>query len=881
MSKIGTLFGGRRRADGYAGVMMQFAQEVVERRRSIQGAINEVRHPSVLDALSDEDFRVLGEAIEEAAPVNMEFAMALARLTHAAARAKGFDRQIVDAALRLDSLLPPTDQSRERDQLLRDAYTIARRCGYARGGRTALSRLGQRAAVRGDVDRARKLLMQQLEISEESADSEDDINSALLLGDLMLREGDSLVAQAFYRRAQRSAQRLDYAYGLAESLSRQVDLLDPQAAPEVIAEMQRMALDAARATGDVELQSRVVLDLAATMERAERFDDAVILFGQAVEFAREIGDYQAEVESLLSLEGIERRRQRWEPLARHQRDLLLVEERHGNRTGAASWAIELGVTLLEVGQAAAATEAFRRGLSNAQSVADPLLSQRALGGIGATELALKRVPEGIDALMQALALARAHDDPVHEAKWLSEIAQSLSNFGYHEDALRNATDGLAVARRIDDSALQVSLLVLTGKLQQQLGQLTRARESYTKALDLARKADLPAETMRTLASLGNMALNVRQWAQAATLFTQALQVADQIGDRVMASRLHGRLGQIAQEQRDPLASMDHYRRAVENAELGDDPAVAQRALANLAAAQHRADDPVAANTYRRALNAAQQLGDKHEEAVLRMNLGAYLADQGQVKEALEHLYAAAALGRGFGGDGDEIFRRATELADRLDDGSGRGAGPQSWGSYAGTGASTQPIAPGPGRPPGPARRGGGGPVRGGYEVQGSGFGGMEPGGGGRTGSAQMVRARGADRDYPAPGGYDASGYGQPQDRRGYDTGGYDAPRYRSGYAAAGYADDDADYPPAGYGAPDPRQAGYGRQPYAGQPQLQTWDEIPDAAGYGAPIAARGVAPGGGYPGPVDFAPEPDYLPDDYDPYGYADEIYGEETLPPE
>ncbi len=683
MSKFGTLLGGRRRADGYAGVLMQFAQEVVERRRSIQGAINEVRHPSVLDALSDEDFRALGEAIEEAAPVNMEFAMALARLTHAAARAKGFDRQIVDAALRLDSLLPPSDQSRERDQLLRDAYTIARRCGYARGGRTALSRLGQRAAIKGDVDRARKLLMQQLEISEESADSEDDVNSALLLGDLMMREGDSLVAQAFFRRAQRSSQRLDYSYGLAESLSRQVDLLDPQAAPEVIAEMQRMALDAARATGDVELQSRVVLDLASTMERSGRFDEAVILFGQAVEFAREIGDYQAEIESLLSLEGIERRRKRWEQLAKHQRDLLLVEERHGNRTGAASWAIELGVTLVEVGQPGAAAEAFRRGLSNAQAVADPLLSQRALGGVGAAELALKRVPEGIDALMQALAIARAHDDPVHEAKWLAEISQSLSSFGYHEDALRNATDGLAVARRIDDEALQVSLLALTGKLQQQLGQSTRARESYTRALDLAKKADLPADQMRMTANLGNMALATRQWAQAATLFTQALNFAEQVGDRVMASRLHGRLGQIAQEQRDPAAAMDHYRRAVDDAERGDDPLVAQKALANLAAAQHRADDPVAANTYRRALNAAQQLGDKREEAVLRVNLGSYLADQGQAKESLEHLYAAAALARGLGPEGDEIFTRATELAERLDDG-GRTGGPRSWGSYAGS-----------------------------------------------------------------------------------------------------------------------------------------------------------------------------------------------------
>ena len=102
---------------------MQFAHEVVERRRSIQGAINEVRHPSVLDVLADEDFRILGEASTSRPPI-IEFSLALARLTHAAARAKGFDRQIVDAALRLDALLPADDTSRERETLLRDAYRL-------------------------------------------------------------------------------------------------------------------------------------------------------------------------------------------------------------------------------------------------------------------------------------------------------------------------------------------------------------------------------------------------------------------------------------------------------------------------------------------------------------------------------------------------------------------------------------------------------------------------------------------------------------------------------------------------------------------------------------------------------------------------------------
>jgi len=128
VTRIGKLIGGRSRSEGNCEAIFQIAREVVERRRSMQGALNEVRHPAILDNLSDEDFRLLDEAIVESAPEYPEYALVLARLTHAAARAKGFDRQIVDSALRLDSFLPPEDPSRERET------TAARRLYHRSAG---------------------------------------------------------------------------------------------------------------------------------------------------------------------------------------------------------------------------------------------------------------------------------------------------------------------------------------------------------------------------------------------------------------------------------------------------------------------------------------------------------------------------------------------------------------------------------------------------------------------------------------------------------------------------------------------------------------------------------------------------------------------------
>lgn len=682
MSRLSGWFGGRGRSDGNATVVMQFAHEVVERRRSIQGAINEVRHPSVLDVLSDEDFRILGDAIETSAPNNLEFALALARLTHAAARAKGFDRQIVDAALRLDALLPPDDTSRERETLLRDAYSIARRSGYARGGRAALARLGERAAASNDLDRARKLLQQQLEISDEASDAIEEVNSSILLGDILRREGEPLVAQVFYRRAQRSAERIDYPSGLAEALTRQVELLDPMTPPETVANLQQQALTAAKATGDLALQSRVLMLLAGTVEQLGRQEEAALLYEQGAELAQQTGDLNSEAQALASLEATSRQRGDLPALARHQRALMSLEDRIGNRGASGAWGIELGMTLLDLDDPPQALEAFRRALTLAQGSADPLLEQKALGGIGAAELAMNHPNEGIEAIMRALALSRSANDPGFEAHWLSTLAQALWRFNYTEDALRAATDGLAVARRLDDAALQAQLLAMVGRIQLNMGQTTRARESFTRALDLAKRSRLTAEQIRLLSTLGTMSLNARQIHQASTFFSQALQVANERGDRAAAVRLHARLGQIAQEQRDYTGAMDHLRRAVEAAEQLDNPPLLRRALSHLAAAQHRVGDPSAGTSYRRALQISQQLGERGSEALIRLNLGMLLAEQHHDQEALDNLYRAVTLSRDAGERGHEIAEQATSWIEQLGGGQSMSAGGRSsWTDY--------------------------------------------------------------------------------------------------------------------------------------------------------------------------------------------------------
>jgi tetratricopeptide (TPR) repeat protein len=626
----------------------------------MQGALNEVRHPAVLDSLSDDDFRALDEIVAENADQHQEFAIVLARLAHAAARAKGFDRQIVDAAIRLDSLLPLEDPSRERDQLLRDAYVVAQKAGYARGGRITLARLADRALDNDDLERARKFFSQQLEIGDESTDSRVEVDSAISCGDILRREGDILGAQAMYRRASRSGARLDYHHGVAEALVRQIDLVDAGTSLETIAQMQRQALDAAERTSDLGLQSRILLMHAETLTRLNRTDEVAAVLADGVEIARDIGDLSLESRCLQALVDIEDQLRREDAVAEHLGDWLELEERLGNRTVAGTIASRLGMTLLRINEPGHAVDAFSRARSMAATLRDPELEQRALGGLGVSYAQLNDPSQAIDNLMKALDIARHTADIESEAQWLATIAQTLMQYGQTNEAIRAVNDALAITRRMPDESLQADLLSMLGSLYLKQDQAPRAREAFTRALEIFKRSGQPSEQMRVLVSLGQLAAAGRQNALAISQYEQALQLAVETSDRLAQARLHGRLGQLMQSQRDTIGALEHYRRAVDAAESLNNRSLMERGLMALATAQHAVGDSAAMSTYRRVLAMVQESSSPDREAMIHYNMGLLEIADGDNSSGLKHLYRASDILA----DADMLD---TDMADAIED----------------------------------------------------------------------------------------------------------------------------------------------------------------------------------------------------------------------
>lgn len=652
---------GFRRRESAGDTVLYLAREVTDRQRSVQSGLAEIRDPRILDRLDADDFEGLDIVIEEQADEDREYAVVLARLTLAAAKAKGFDDQIVDASLRLDTLLPGDDPSHERDRLLREAYGIAQRAGYVEGGRAALSRLGMRAMDSGDTERARSLLVQQLELGDEEYDDIAEVNAAIALGDLLRKEGERSEAQALFRRAGRGAQRLDYQHGIAEALVRQIEMLPRNTDLETMAALQRQASEAARRTADLGLQSRIVISLAETLRRNGKTAEAVAQLEEGLLVSRQIGDLAMEARCLTALAEIEQSRGRIAAAANHERELSQLEDRRGNRGAAADWSIRSGTSLLDLDEISGALEAFNRALQLAVSAGDVTLEQRALGGIGMSYARAGRRSESLENLMRALDLARAARDRRHEARWLATLGQALWRFEQPQEAMRALNDALGAAQRVEDLALQASVLTQLGRIYAAGGQTARAKECYANAYSLNRRLGQTEEQIDVLNLLSVLAAETGQLPAAIAFGDQALQLAADGSDRLTETRIRIRLGRLNMARGDTSVALDHFANGVALAEAVGQPALAAQALAAQAAAQVQLNDSGAQSTFRKALGQARAAGDAAAEANAALGLGQLLNTQGARVEGGQMLQEAAAAARRMGSRGVSIARRADEL----------------------------------------------------------------------------------------------------------------------------------------------------------------------------------------------------------------------------
>ncbi len=213
----------------------------------------------------------------------------------------------------------------------------------------------------------------------------------------------------------------------------------------------------------------------------------------------------------------------------------------------------LGAVHNEIGDHAAAVDAYKQALPLARTSKRPNLVARVLGNVGQTRVFLGEFNEAHAALTEALALIEKLDD-------IAGIATALTNLGYLEMQRGRPSAGLELCKRAVAQAREAKQPFLVAQTQQNVGECLLALERYGDAAAAFEDAlhgarAIGAREVVVLANLGIAECHLRQKKPKEAL-AAALAAIHQLdamvsglaeGQGAQARAQHARLFEVAAE----------------------------------------------------------------------------------------------------------------------------------------------------------------------------------------------------------------------------------------------------------------------------------------------------------------------------------------------
>lgn len=659
----------RRRQGIERNPLYRIATDALEGRITVEQAYAAAEQPSTVARLADGDlWEVLDEA-GRAAVDHPDHALLLSRLVILAARRKGFDRVLMEANLRAADILAEYEgtneeeeeqRQREQELHLQEALRAAQRIANAAGQRRALARLARLAWLRGERDRARDLLMRQLESGSENTDTLEDVETALMLGDLARQEGNLAAAREFYNRASRSARRVGHYAGMVDALLRHVTILRELGDLDATYALLQQAQEAAERMIDHRLQAEIAIQIGAILVEQRRFTQARAALLAALERARTAADLALESRCLIGLAQIERQAGKFRDAADHLHQLANLELRLGNRRAALRALLNAAELALEGQQAQRALQFLQLAQQQSEATEDLTLREQLFGLSGLAHAALNHRGEALEYLTRAFRLAHQRGDVTEQARWLLGMGEVLLEFRELQDAITVAKHAASLIKATENPRLEAQLDVLQGSIALVRGLRREAEQHLLDACERAEQARDFLTHERALLLLAELQLQDTDPHGAIGSLRQALDLATATGNDELRIRLHGRIARLYQSLHYFREAEEHYRAAVKIAQEIESLPLQARALRGLATvydASGRVEEALA--TYREAVALFEQLGDRRATLELHYNLALLLLDRGNDGEARYHLRLAYELALALGDD--ELAANLREL----------------------------------------------------------------------------------------------------------------------------------------------------------------------------------------------------------------------------
>ena len=400
-------------------------------------------------------------------------------------------------------------------------------------------------------------------------------------------------------------------------------------------DLYEQALEIAREVEDHQGEGYVLNNLGNISSVLGQYDQSIDFYEQALEVACKMGDRRGEGDALDGLGNA------YWLLGQYQQAIDLYEQsltifrEIDDRQEEGTVLHNLGNAYADLGQYQQAIDFYEHSLAIFREIDDREGEGAALGGLGNAYTALSQYQQAIAFHEQRLTIARDIGDRQGEGNALNNLGIIYDYLGQYQQAIDFYEQRLAIARNIGDRQGEGATLSNLGIIYNQLGQYQQAIDFYTQSLALAHDIDDHAGDRALLDNLGIAYLNLSQYQQAIAFHEQSLVIAREINDRQGEGEALSNLGNA-------YLNLDQYQQAIgfyEQSlaifrEIGNRQGEGT-VLGNLGVTYRNLDQSQEAlEKYQQALTVAQEIGDRSSEGLWLSNIGFLLAQQDQPELAI-------------------------------------------------------------------------------------------------------------------------------------------------------------------------------------------------------------------------------------------------------
>lgn len=310
------------------------------------------------------------------------------------------------------------------------------------------------------------------------------------------------------------------------------------------------AMKQCEALGDDAGQAEFEVQLATLRMAAGRMDEARTLLQAAAARFAALGDPQKQARALNNWAYVELVQQRTDSAAHLVQQAMSMASPDDSETTYGQ--LVLACLAMESRDWPAALGYFQQALTGWRRLNDPVMEARSLSNLGTAQRGLGLFDEAIGSFTEAIALMEALDDPVNQALtrmnlgnlyWAKgEPQQALALFVQAEPVFRQTQDDLRLAR-VNNSLGVVSL---------QLGQLEQARAALTASIALSRQAGDRRLAANALDTLGELHLRQGEPVEALAQHDAALAVLADLVDKPGYASL---VAEIQRHRQEALAAL--------------------------------------------------------------------------------------------------------------------------------------------------------------------------------------------------------------------------------------------------------------------------------------------------------------------------------------